>query len=73
LTRNFQSLVLHVCGLLEAARGGAPSLAAANALHLAGVMLKLISEMAAPSTLVAVFDSGPDPPAAAKGARAACV
>lgn len=68
ITRNFQALILHVGQLLAAARGGAPSLAAANALHLSCVLLKLMAEMAAPSTLVAVFEAGPSPPAGAVAA-----
>lgn len=60
ITHNFQCLLLHVVELLAAAQGGAPSLAAANALHLTTSLLKMIGEMAAPSTLVAVFEVPPN-------------
>jgi hypothetical protein len=55
--------------LLAAAQGGAPSLAAANALHLTTTALKIIAEMAAPSTLFAVFEVGPNMPAVHQGER----
>ncbi|GBG00571.1 hypothetical protein Rsub_13274 [Raphidocelis subcapitata] len=67
LTRNFQSLLLHVMELLAAAQGGAPSLPAANALHLTAVLLKVVAETAAPSTLAAVFEVGPNMPATHQG------
>jgi hypothetical protein len=53
--------------LLAAAQGGAPSLPAANALHLITVLLKIVAETAAPSTLAAVFEVGPNMPATHQG------
>lgn len=68
LTHNCQGLLLHTMELLAAAQGGAPSLPAANALHLVGSLAKGASEMAAPSTLAALFDTPPAAPEALQGA-----
>jgi hypothetical protein len=70
ITHNFQHLVLHMLELVSAAHKGTPSLAVANALHLALLITKFMVETGSPSTLSVSFEVTPGLPPAVQGAWA---